>query len=80
MVRLTPHTPSELHLNIANMEVRHLGLRDETNPHARGFDKSFALLPGCSNHWGFEPQFDKELSFFARIPPLYTENGVKVDL
>jgi len=24
----------------------HLGLRKETNPAARGFDRSFALLPG----------------------------------
>jgi arylsulfatase A-like enzyme len=27
----------------------HLGLRKETNPAARGFDRSFALLPGRSN-------------------------------
>lgn len=25
----------------------HLGLRKETNPAARGFDRSFALLPGA---------------------------------
>ena len=31
----------------------HLGLRTDTNPQARGFDRSFALLPGASNHWGF---------------------------
>lgn len=30
----------------------HLGLTRETSPWARGFDKSFALLPGCANHYG----------------------------
>lgn len=54
----------------------HLGLRPDNNPAARGFDRSFALLPGCSNHWGYEPQFqDYKLSFFDNIPVLYTEDG-----
>ena len=60
----------------------HLGLRPETNAHARGFDKSFTLLPGASNHWGFEPQFawDKGEyknveNFYNRISVLYTEQG-----
>lgn len=30
----------------------HLGLKKEYGPAARGFDKSFALLPGCANHYG----------------------------
>lgn len=30
----------------------HLGLRREHHPVARGFVKSFALLPGCANHYG----------------------------
>ena len=53
----------------------HLGLKPDNNPAARGFDKSFALLPGCTNHWGFEPQFEDPFSFFDRIPVLYSENG-----
>jgi arylsulfatase len=49
----------------------HLGLRPENNPAARGFDRSFALLPGTSNHYGYEPQFGKDcMNFFVRIPPL----------
>jgi arylsulfatase A-like enzyme len=34
----------------------HLGLKPENGLSARGFDRSFALLPGCTNHFGFEPQ------------------------
>ena len=34
----------------------HLGLTPERFPHARGFERSFAHLPACSNHYGFEPQ------------------------
>ncbi|MEN3953301.1 arylsulfatase [Iodidimonas sp. SYSU 1G8] len=30
----------------------HLGMTLETSPHARGFEKSFALLPGGHNHYG----------------------------
>lgn len=30
----------------------HLGLKKEFGPHARGFERSFALLPGCANHYG----------------------------
>lgn len=49
----------------------HLGLRPENNPAARGFDRSFALLPGTSNHYGWEPQFGKDYTnFFVRIPLL----------
>ncbi|KAK2763692.1 hypothetical protein FQN54_009308 [Arachnomyces sp. PD_36] len=59
----------------------HLGLRPENNPAVRGFDRSFALLPGTSNHYGWEPQFGKDyLNFFVRIPPLYTEDGKKYDI
>ena len=54
----------------------HLGLRPDTNPAARGFDRSFALLPGCSNHWGYEPQFtDNTEGHMRGIPVLYTEDG-----
>lgn len=30
----------------------HLGLKPEHDPHQRGFSRSFALLPGCANHYG----------------------------
>lgn len=53
----------------------HLGLKPENGPSARGFDRSFALLPGCTNHFGFEPQFENPMDFFVRIPVLYAEDG-----
>ncbi|KAL1966869.1 hypothetical protein VTN77DRAFT_3834 [Rasamsonia byssochlamydoides] len=34
----------------------HLGLTPERAPFKRGFERSFAHLPACSNHYGFEPQ------------------------
>ncbi|PCG90427.1 Alkaline phosphatase-like, alpha/beta/alpha [Penicillium occitanis (nom. inval.)] len=34
----------------------HLGLTPERAPIKRGFERSFAHLPACSNHYGFEPQ------------------------
>ncbi|KAJ3826629.1 alkaline-phosphatase-like protein [Lentinula raphanica] len=59
----------------------HLGLKPDYIPDKRGFDRSFALLPGCSNHYGWEPQFgDDMIKHFERIPPLYTEDGKLVDL
>jgi len=35
----------------------HLGLRPEHHPVNRGFKKSFALLPGCANHYAYEPEY-----------------------
>ncbi|KAK4234451.1 arylsulfatase [Achaetomium macrosporum] len=35
----------------------HLGLKPEHHPIKRGFKKSFALLPGCANHYAYEPQY-----------------------
>lgn len=34
----------------------HLGLIPERFPHKRGFERSFAHLPACSNHYAYEPQ------------------------
>ncbi|QKX58401.1 uncharacterized protein TRUGW13939_05523 [Talaromyces rugulosus] len=34
----------------------HLGLTPERTPNKRGFERSFAHLPACSNHYAFEPQ------------------------
>ncbi|ODO07740.1 hypothetical protein I350_03315 [Cryptococcus amylolentus CBS 6273] len=36
----------------------HLGFKDGHLPAHRGFDKSWALLPGCSNHFGWEPVYE----------------------
>ncbi|KAF2218773.1 alkaline-phosphatase-like protein [Elsinoe ampelina] len=34
----------------------HLGLTPERSPKARGFERSLAHLPACSNHYAYEPQ------------------------
>ncbi|WPH00805.1 alkaline phosphatase-like protein [Acrodontium crateriforme] len=36
----------------------HLGLTPERFPHKRGFERSFAHLPACSNHYAYEPQWE----------------------
>ncbi|WVF67032.1 hypothetical protein IAT40_001775 [Kwoniella sp. CBS 6097] len=60
----------------------HLGFRDEHLPSARGFHKSWALLPGCNNHFGWEPAYQNGEGGWPRLaghqPPLYVEDGVKV--
>ncbi|KAJ2970896.1 hypothetical protein NQ176_g7963 [Zarea fungicola] len=38
----------------------HLGLKPQHYPIRRGFDRSFALLPGCANHYGYEPQYEDQ--------------------
>ncbi|KAM3439925.1 hypothetical protein MY4824_002432 [Beauveria thailandica] len=38
----------------------HLGLKPQHYPIHRGFHKSFALLPGCANHYGYEPQYEDQ--------------------
>ncbi|GLI72513.1 hypothetical protein PoHVEF18_000690 [Penicillium ochrochloron] len=38
----------------------HLGLTPERSPHKRGFVRSFAHLPACSNHYAYEPQLRDE--------------------
>ncbi|KAF5373747.1 hypothetical protein D9758_000708 [Tetrapyrgos nigripes] len=59
----------------------HLGLKPDYTPDKRGFDRSFALLPGCANHYGWEPQFkDDMIKYFERIPALYVDDGKLVDL
>lgn len=57
----------------------HLGLTPERSPKARGFEKSFAHLPACSNHYAYEPQLQTPdqipgfmtMSFIA----LHSEDG-----
>ncbi|KAJ5691975.1 arylsulfatase [Penicillium macrosclerotiorum] len=50
----------------------HLGLKKEYGPHMRGFERSFALLPGCANHYGYEPQYENVLE----EPPRFFETAV----
>lgn len=49
----------------------HLGMTPETSPHARGFERSFALLPGAANHYASSP---KAGTGFPRQDTLYTED------
>lgn len=57
----------------------HLGLTPERSPHRRGFDKSFAHLPACSNHYAFEPDYkegDEVPTFLeASYIALHQEDG-----
>ena len=56
----------------------HLGLKPERSPYARGFDRSLALLPACSNHYGWQPEEEKkgELPKFLEmsVVALHTED------
>jgi len=54
----------------------HLGLTLETSPHARGFERSFALLPGAANHYRFDPEREVTLGIGQT---LYTEDDRFVD-
>ena len=49
----------------------HLGLKPQYSPRARGFERSFALLPGCANHYGYEPQYES-----VEEPPRFFETAV----
>ena len=57
----------------------HLGLTPERSPKVRGFERSFAHLPACSNHYAYEPQLEGKdeipgfmtMSFIA----LHNEDG-----
>ena len=57
----------------------HLGLTTERSPHARGFERSFAHLPACSNHYAYEPQLqgqDKTPDFMTMsFIALHSEDG-----
>lgn len=58
----------------------HLGLTPEQSPHARGFERSFALLPGGASHYAYDPrrQSDGEL-VFKHWASLYMEDERVVD-
>ena len=46
----------------------HLGLTEETSPHARGFERSFALAQGGAAHLG-------DMPLIGPNPPVYREDG-----
>ena len=57
----------------------HLGLTAELAPHARGFERSFSLLPGAANHYGFEPTYDETTPRLLKsTPALYIEDKSKL--
>ncbi|KAK9779535.1 putative Sulfatase N-terminal domain-containing protein [Seiridium cardinale] len=55
----------------------HLGLRASQGPWQRGFQKAFAMLPGCCNHYGWEP-VQERFPFGGR--PIHAEKGKKVEM
>ncbi|MDF9900700.1 UNVERIFIED_ORG: arylsulfatase A-like enzyme [Pseudomonas reinekei] len=58
----------------------HLGLTAERAPHARGFERSFSLLPGAANHYGFEPTYDETTPRLLKsTPALYIEDDQFID-
>ncbi|KAM6480795.1 alkaline phosphatase-like protein [Trichoderma sp. SZMC 28011] len=57
----------------------HLGLTKERTPHARGFDRSFALLPGGSSHYAYEPKKPDGTPVFAHWASLYYEDDQRVE-
>lgn len=54
----------------------HLGLTLDRAPAARGFERSFALLPGAANHYGFEPvaENDEQPRLLRSTRSLYVED------
>ncbi|PTQ74065.1 arylsulfatase [Pseudomonas sp. GV071] len=58
----------------------HLGLTPDLAPHARGFERSFSLLPGAANHYGYEPPEDENTPGIIKgTPVLYIEDDQFVD-
>ncbi|CAH0057907.1 unnamed protein product [Clonostachys solani] len=55
----------------------HLGMRASQGPWNRGFEKAFAMLPGCCNHYGWEPVQER---FPVGGRPIHAEKGLKVDI
>ncbi|CAK7199022.1 hypothetical protein SEUCBS139899_001690 [Sporothrix eucalyptigena] len=55
----------------------HLGLRASQGPWQRGFQKSFAMMPGCCNHYGWEPVQE---AFPVGGRPIHVAEGKKVDI
>ncbi|KIW43782.1 uncharacterized protein PV06_04849 [Exophiala oligosperma] len=59
----------------------HLGSEPGRFPCDRGFEKSFALLPGAANHYAFEPQLaagDEKPGWIKHCPSLYVEGDKNI--
>lgn len=53
----------------------HLGLTPDRWPITRGFTRSYSLLPGAANHYGWEPQLmEGESNPLKRTPVFYVED------
>ena len=52
----------------------HLGLTAARTPAACGFERSFTLLPGAANHYGYKPQADVKPGLLRPTPSLYAED------
>ena len=60
-------------------EQWHLGMRHEMGPWARGFQKSFTMLPGCCNHYGWEPVLENGASGMpVGGRPVHADEGIHV--
>lgn len=61
----------------------HLGLRKDKAPRSRGFERAFALLPGASNHFGWEPQLEDNApeapKMFSMNYPLHIDDDEYVN-
>ncbi|KAJ6784957.1 hypothetical protein PWT90_01756 [Aphanocladium album] len=58
----------------------HLGMTPDVSPSARGFQKSFGFLPGCGNHFNYEPQFDhNEDTMLLTSDGFWMENDKRID-
>ncbi|KAJ5201862.1 arylsulfatase [Penicillium cinerascens] len=62
----------------------HLGLKQERAPHSRGFNRSFAMLPGSSNHFNYRPEGEVKNGtpqfLDTSLICLHNEDGKYVDL
>ncbi|CAL5869146.1 uncharacterized protein PFLUO_LOCUS3374 [Penicillium psychrofluorescens] len=62
----------------------HLGLKPERAPHVRGFNRSFAMLPGSSNHFNYRPEGEVKNGtpqfLDTSLICLHNEDGKYVDL
>jgi arylsulfatase A-like enzyme len=59
----------------------HLGMTPETLPARKGFEKSFALLPGAANHYNYEPYLSEanKRRLFGTARSFYVEDDRYVD-
>lgn len=57
----------------------HLGIGKDYWPSKRGFERSFALLPGAGNHFKYFPRDEKTGETIPFMKPLFEENGVATD-